>query len=425
MKNVTATPKNQADPAVKAKDILAATSCSTVKEGKIATPDGIILTVLMAMTMNIKDMRKMYTKYWLKSNNTNMDPGCGLWSLYHASHDLEKSVAKDLQRYFKRQFSTAPSRVRSLAPEDLAQSMGDRQWPAPILWAASTDSRSEMRKQAQILAHSLIWRLMENCNQLKLGLSVLNHNVTEKKPGLKDTEGNHFHSKVNTPEISVKSTFKRQLQEKDAEILKLKKKLAGYSQELAELRQRPLREAALKREAKKLAYELEQANTKIAEYEKLIESNMQIKDENQSAGQNTGPEKENNPQAGNVFTLLRPEDAQGDCSHCTEQKKCPCPLEGMRVAVIGGLDRLEPEYRKTIHDLGADFIFHNGNCSNGRHVLKNVVCKANIILFITSINSHGALKVVKATCKKTGKQFNVVRHPSAKSVYKTLLEITG
>ena len=425
MKNVTANPKNQADPVVKAKDILAATSCSTVKEGKIATPDGIILTVLMAMTMNIKDMRKICTKYCLKSNNTNIDPGYELWGLYHAGHDPEKSVAKDLQRYFKRQFSTAPSRVRSLAPEDLAQSIGDRQWPAPILWAASTDSRSEMRKQAQILAHSLIWRLMENCNQLKLGLSVLNHNVTEKKQGLKAAEGNHFRSEVNTPEISVKSTFKEQLQEKSAEILKLKKKLAEYSQELAELRQRPLREAALKREAKKLAYELEQANTIITEHEKLIESNMQVKDENKSMVQSTRLKKENNLQAGNVFTLLRPEDAQGDCSHCTEQKKCRCPLEGMRVAVIGGLDRLEPEYRKTIHDLGADFIFHNGNCSNGQHVLKNVVCKANIVLFITSINSHGALKVVKATCKKTGKQFNVVRHPSANSVYKTLLEITG
>ena len=135
--------------------------------------------------------------------------------------------------------------------------------------------------------------------------------------------------------------------------------------------------------------------------------------------------KEENTRDDNVFTLLRPEDARGDCRHCTGQKKYPCPLEGMRVAVIGGLDRLEPEYRKTIHDLGADFLFHNGDCSNGRHVLKNVVCKANIILFITSINSHGALKVVKATCKKTGKQFNVVRHPSASSVYKTLSEITG
>ena len=425
MKNVTANPKNQADPTVKAKHNHITPSCSTVKESKIPLPDGIIFTVLMAMTMNIKDMRKICTKYCLKSNKANNGPGYELWGLHHASQDPEKSVAKDIQRYFKRQFSTAPSRVRSLAPEDLAQSMEDRQWPAPILWAASTDSRSEMRKQAQILAHSLIWRLMENCNQLKLGLSVLNHNVTEKKQGLKVPEGHHFRSKVNTSEISVKSTFKRQLQKKDAEILKLKKSLAGYSQELAELRQRPFREAVLKREAKKLAYELEQANTKIAEHEKLIESYMQVKDENKSMVQSTRPKKENNPQAGNVFTLLRPEDAKGDCNHCTEQKKCRCPLEGMRVAVIGGLDRLEPEYRKTIHDLGADFIFHNGNCSNGQHVLKNVVCKANIVLFITSINSHGALKVVKATCKKTGKQFNVVRHPSANSVFKTLSKITG
>ena len=426
MKNVTANPKNQADLTVKAKDILITSPPgSTVKEGKIAAPDCITLTVLMAMTMNIKDMRKMCTKYCLKSNKANIGPGYELCGLHHASQDPEKSAAKDLRRYFKRQFSTACSRVRSLTPEDLAQSIGDRQWPAPILWAASTDSRSEMRKQAQILAHSLIWRLMENCNQLKLGLSVLNHNVTEKKQGIKTAEENHFHSKVNTPEISVKSTFKKQLQEKDAEILKLKKKLAEYSKELAELRQQPLRGAALKREAKKLAYELEQANTKIAEHEKSIESNMQVKDEKQSIVPNTWPDKEKNPQAGNVFTLLRPEDAKGDCIHCTEQKKCPCPLEGMRVAVIGGLDRLEPEYRKTIHELGADFIFHNGNCSNGQHVLRNVVCKANIILFITSINSHGALKVVKATCKKTGKQFNVVRHPSASSVYKTLVGITG
>ena len=426
MKNVTANAKKQADLTIKAKDILITSpSRNTVKEGKIAALDSITLTVLMAMAMNIKDMRKMCTKYCLKSNNTNMGPGYELCGLHRASQNSEKTAAKDLCRYFKRQFSTACSRVRSLAPEELAQSMGDRQWPAPILWAASTDSRSEMRKQAQILAHSLIWRLMENCNQLKLGLSVLNHNVTEKKQGMKAAEGNHFRSEVNTPEISVKSTLKKQLQEKDAEILKLKKKLAGYSQELAELRQRPLREAALKREAKKLAYELEQANTIITEHEKLIESNMQVKDENKSMVQSTRLKKENNLQAGNVFTLLRPEDAQGDCSHCTEQKKCHCPLEGMRVAVIGGLDRLEPEYRKTIHDLGADFIFHNGNCSNGQHVLKNVVCKANIVLFITSINSHGALKVVKATCKKTGKQFNVVRHPSANSVYKTLSEIAG
>ncbi|MCK4425849.1 MAG: hypothetical protein KAV69_03795, partial [Deltaproteobacteria bacterium] len=118
------------------------------------------------------------------------------------------------------------------------------------------------------------------------------------------------------------------------EILKLKKKLAEYSQEFTKLRQRPFREATLKRKAKKLAYELEKASKKISEHEKLIESYMQVKDENKSIVQNAGPDKEENTQAGNVFILLRPEDARGDCSHCTEQKKCTCPLEGMHVAVI-------------------------------------------------------------------------------------------
>jgi len=425
MENIVENSKNQADLTVKVIDNHAIPSCNTVKESKIPLPDCVTLALLLAMAINPKDIHKMCRKHDLESSKPGLHLGYELWSLYHYSHDPERSVAKELYRYFKRRFSVAPSKVRSMAPEDLAKSIGGIQWPAPILWAASTDSRSEMRKQAQILTHSLIWRLMENSNQLKLGLFVLNHNVTKKKQGIKTHEGRQFHSEVNMSEDSVKHTFKEQLLKKNTEILKLNKKLAEYFQELTELRQRPFREATLKHEAKKLTYELEQANTKIAEYERLIESYMHVRDENQSAGHNAEPIKKEDIQAGNVVTLLRPEDARGDCSHCTEQKKCRCPLEGMRVAVIGGLDRLESEYRSTIHDLGADFLFHNGDCSNGRHVLKNVVCKANIVLFITSINSHGALKIVKATCKKTGKQFNVVRHPSANSVYKTLSKITG
>ncbi len=411
MKNITLT-KNQANSIPKAKDISNTASCTPVNEGKVTLPDCVTLTMIMAMTMNPKDMRKMCIKHYLNLSKSGLHPGYELWGLHHASHDPDRSVAKDLRRYFRHRFLTAPSRVRSLVPEDLARSIEDSQWPAPVLWAASTDPRSEMRKEAQILTHSIIWRLIENCNQLKLGLSALDHDITQKKEGLKAAGERRFYSRVNTPETPIRSTFKKQIQEKDAEILGLKKKLAEYSQELTKLRQRPFREAGLRRTVKKLTYELEKANKKISEHERVIESYMNKK---KSIVQNTRPD-----QAGNVFSLVRPEDALGDCHHCTEQKRCRCPLEGMRVAVIGGLDRLEPEYRKTVRDLGADFIFHNGDCSNGRHVLKNVVCKSDIILFITSINSHEALKAVKATCKKTGKQFNVVRNPSARSVCKAL-----
>jgi hypothetical protein len=50
------------------------------------------------------------------------------------------------------------------------------------------------------------------------------------------------------------------------------------------------------------------------------DTSMQVKDENKSIVQNTGPDKKEDIQAGDLFTLLRPEDARGDCSHCTERK---------------------------------------------------------------------------------------------------------
>ena len=425
MKNIALDIEKQAVTPLEDKEISNTNSCFNRPKGHMELPDCVTLTLLMAMTMNSKDIRKMCYKHCLKSNKINFDPGSGLWSLHTAGHDQEMPVAKDLSRYFKRRFSTASSRVGSLDPDDLAQSIGDRQWPAPLLWGAGTDPRLEMRKRAQILSHTLIWRLMEHFSQMKLGLSVLNHNVKEKKDVLKENEGHRVHLRKNAPEITMQSVLKKQLREKEAEINNLKMKMAGYSHEIAELRQRPLREGALKREVKKLAYELEQANTKIIDYERLIKSHVQANDENQQEDQNTGPDKRENTQNGKVFTILCPEDARGDCNHCTDQKKCHCPLKGLRVAVVGGLDRMEPEYRKIIRELGADFLFHNGNCSSGRHVLKNMICKADIILFITSVNSHGALRIVKATCKKTGKQFRTVRNPGANSVYKSLSEIAA
>lgn len=50
----------------------------------------------------------------------------------------------------------------------------------------------------------------------------------------------------------------------------------------------------------------------------------------------------------------------------------PC-LKGLRVAVIGGLDRLETHYRRVVEDLGGQFCFHNGNCRGGCEILKSVV----------------------------------------------------
>lgn len=87
-----------------------------------------------------------------------------------------------------------------------------------------------------------------------------------------------------------------------------------------------------------------------------------------------------------------------------------CPLENLKVALIGGLDRLETRYRKAFSSLGAELYFHPGHCAGcGSNRLRSAANSADIVIFITTVNSHNALQVVKGLCKKSGKRFIVVR----------------
>lgn len=108
------------------------------------------------------------------------------------------------------------------------------------------------------------------------------------------------------------------------------------------------------------------------------------------------------------------------------EKYGTCPLNELRIAVVGGLDRLETRYRTIVEGLGGTFMFHSGSCNNGAHMLRNMVCGSDIVVFITSVNSHNAMWIVKAECKKTGKKFTVLKQTSPEALEKKLLaEVAG
>ena len=104
-------------------------------------------------------------------------------------------------------------------------------------------------------------------------------------------------------------------------------------------------------------------------------------------------------------------------------KACPCgingrcPLAHLKVALIGGLDRLETNYRAAFEELGAEFYFHKGKCAGyGSERLRSVINNADVAVFITSINSHNALLVSKELCCKTGKRFVAIKETGPKRV---------
>lgn len=98
-------------------------------------------------------------------------------------------------------------------------------------------------------------------------------------------------------------------------------------------------------------------------------------------------------------------DGENKCHECED-----CPLERLQVALIGGLDRLEERYRHAIENLGAELLFHTGQCAGaGAERLRHMASNADIVVFITSVNSHNALQVVKAVCRKSGKHLIIMR----------------
>ncbi|MCB2191989.1 MAG: DUF2325 domain-containing protein [Deltaproteobacteria bacterium] len=105
---------------------------------------------------------------------------------------------------------------------------------------------------------------------------------------------------------------------------------------------------------------------------------------------------------------------------CGEEVCEHCPLQGRKVMIIGGLDRLEPSYRETVNRLGGECVFHTGKLRNGNRRLKQRVANADLVVFITSINSHAALNAVKKECKRCSKPFCALRQTGCGSLEQTL-----
>ncbi|KIX12822.1 DUF2325 domain-containing protein [Dethiosulfatarculus sandiegensis] len=103
--------------------------------------------------------------------------------------------------------------------------------------------------------------------------------------------------------------------------------------------------------------------------------------------------------------------------HCPlpDQECSSCPLNGKTIALIGGLDRLEPTYRQMVDEMGGTLLFHTGRMKGGSGRMRLTVNKADLVVFITSINSHGALATVKSECKRAGKRFCALKQTGAKS----------
>ena len=77
-------------------------------------------------------------------------------------------------------------------------------------------------------------------------------------------------------------------------------------------------------------------------------------------------------------------------------------LEGIKVALVGGLQSLAPHYRQMVESLGGVFCDYYEEC-RGRKEAEDLVSSADVVFCPIDINSHGACRNIKRVCKLTGK----------------------
>ena len=343
----------------------------------------LLICLQLATCWDQSWMKKLLKKYGYRKNGVAFDKYFALCRLHQELHDPASPISNELIANFERiskhetaslQAVTADVRTKNLL--NYTSEMITRN-PASAFWAMATDPRPEVQSLLLYQTHRCIMMAFEPGSSSVFACNELKQQNTE---------------------------LRKELRKKDDEIAQLRQLLRSKDAEIRKLESEQENTTEIKRELRKLRYAFNQNTSATVNRKSPSMSHSDTKitviENNQ-----TCPIK------------------QETCCRGVEKTR-NCPLENLKVALVGGLGRLEQEYRNSFEQLGVSrFLFHNGDCGGSEaKKLKNITINSDIVVFITRINSHNALKVVKAICKRSGKSFIAVREAGPNRIPKAVIE---
>ena len=85
----------------------------------------------------------------------------------------------------------------------------------------------------------------------------------------------------------------------------------------------------------------------------------------------------------------------------------------MRIGLVGGVERNEIDYRNVAAAAGHDLVFHSGHLSGrGSAALTELVRRADLLVVVTDVNSHGAVQLARKLARKSGVSLVLLRRCS-------------
>jgi Uncharacterized protein conserved in bacteria (DUF2325) len=82
----------------------------------------------------------------------------------------------------------------------------------------------------------------------------------------------------------------------------------------------------------------------------------------------------------------------------------------MRVGIIGGTEKNLVRYEELAETLGCEVEFHDGRMAGrGSEALDSLVFRCDLVVIITQINSHAAVRMAQKACRKHARRVLITR----------------
>ena len=360
----------------------------------------MVATVLLAASFGAKSLKKILIKSGCAEESRRSEADLLLDCAYRACQE-NPAARKAVEKALNAKYQSSVSLVRKLGQREiLAHAQGGR-WPVPLLWGCFQRSDPEARQAGRRLANRII----------------LDGRIRPREKGGLDLARERMDAL-----ITRNRALTSELDELKRENNRLATRLQRLgAQSVKQAKPQRVQASAHKKQAKQLRRELAAKNqeTEQLRHQVAVWRSLALRRD-----ENSKPAAIKEPMA-EVFP------AQGVCERCHADKggcRCEarnqCPLSGRRVAVIGGLERLEKGYSQVVEKMGGKCIFHPGHTASGMARLRKAVSGSDLVVYLTPINSHGAMSVVKKQCKRCNTPFCPLNGTSVSALESHLSEIT-
>ena len=362
--------------------------------------DCLLTNILLAAAFGPKSLKKLLNKSGhpgtakLNGQDLLLEAAC---RACRADQKVKTAVEKALNA----KFQSAVGHVRKLEAGGILAEAESGRWQVPLLWGCCQSTDPRVQKAGRQLARRILLsggikppvkNELDTARERAEALAAQNAALREE---LSEIKAENKRMAVSLQKLSARAAVpvkpvRPQANPHKKQARQLRRELAGARQEAETLRQQ------------------------MAVWRSLALSN-------EKGGQSVSP-------ANTGVEELSPADMCANCERSKADCACAgrgeCPLSGRKVAVIGGLERLEKGYSQVIEKMGGKCIFHPGHTASGMGRLRKAVSGSDLVVYLTPINSHGAMSVVKKQCKRCNTPFCPLNGTSVSALESHLSEIT-